>query len=162
MTHLTQSETSYIQIQFSVPQTAVQRCIVHQIHNSMRFVSNKDRRAYVQDLKRIYKADTRELAYPTLLGLADIWGDRYIVTIRLWENNWNDLPTMFDYSQDIRHLIYTTNAIENYSRQLRKVTKTKAAFPTVEAARKFIFLANRNITAKWTAPVQNGFLFSTN
>ena len=78
-----------------------------------------------------------------------------LLFIRSWENNWNDLTTMFDYPKDVRRLIYTTNAIENYNRQLRKVTKTKAAFPTVEAARKLLFLANRNVTAKWTAPVQD-------
>lgn len=137
------------------PRTAVQRCIVHQIRNSMRFVAHKDRRAFARDLKAVYRAPTRELAETALLELADAWGDKYTVAIRSWENNWNDLTTMFDYPKDVRRLIYTTNAIENYNRQLRKVTKTKAAFPTVEAARKLLFLANRNVTAKWTAPVQD-------
>ncbi len=137
------------------PKTAVQRCIVHQIRNSMRFVAHKDRRAFARDLKAVYRAPTRELAETALLELADVWGDKYSVAIRSWENNWTDLTTMFDYPKDVRRLIYTTNAIENYNRQLRKVTKTKAAFPTVEAARKLLFLANRNVTAKWTAPVQD-------
>lgn len=137
------------------PKTAVQRCIVHQIRNSMRFVAHKDRRAFARDLKAVYRAPTRELAETALLELADAWSDKYSVAIRSWENNWNDLTTMFDYPKDVRRLIYTTNAIENYNRQLRKVTKTKAAFPTVEAARKLLFLANRNVTAKWTAPVQD-------
>lgn len=137
------------------PKTAVQRCIVHQIRNSMRFVAHKDRRAFARDLKAVYRAPTRELAETALLELADAWGKKYSVAIRSWENNWNDLTTMFDFPPDVRRLIYTTNAIENYNRQLRKVTKTKAAFPTVEAARKLLFLANRNVTAKWTAPVQD-------
>jgi transposase-like protein len=137
------------------PKTAVQRCIVHQIRNSMRFVAHKDRRAFARDLKAVYRAPTRELAETALLELADQWGERYAVAIRSWENNWNDLTTMFDYPKDIRRLIYTTNAIENYNRQIRKVSKTKAAFPTVEAARKLLFLVNRNVTAKWTAPVQD-------
>ena len=137
------------------PKTAVQRCIVHQIRNSMRFVAHKDRRAFARDLKAVYRAPTRELAETALLELADQWGERYTVAIRSWEKNWNDLTTMFDYPKDIRRLIYTTNAIENYNRQIRKVSKTKAAFPTVEAARKLLFLVNRNVTAKWTAPVQD-------
>ena len=137
------------------PKTAVQRCIVHQIRNSMRFVAHKDRRAFARDLKSVYRAPTRELAETALLELADQWGERYAVAIRSWETNWNDLTTMFDYPKDIRRLIYTTNAIENYNRQIRKVSKTKAAFPTVEAARKLLFLVNRNVTAKWTAPVQD-------
>lgn len=137
------------------PKTAVQRCIVHQIRNSMRFVAHKDRRAFARDLKAVYRAPTRELAETALLELSDLWGERYSVAIRSWENNWTDLSTMFDYPKDVRRLIYTTNAIENYNRQIRKVTKTKAAFPTVEAARKLLFLTNRRVTAKWTAPVQN-------
>lgn len=137
------------------PKTAVQRCIVHQIRNSMRFVAHKDRRAFARDLKAVYRAPTRELAETALLELADAWNDKYAVAIRSWENNWHDLTTMFDYPKDVRRLIYTTNAIENYNRQLRKVTKTKAAFPTVEAARKLLFLVNRKVTAKWTAPVQD-------
>jgi len=137
------------------PKTAVQRCIVHQIRNSMRFVAHKNRRAFARDLKAVYRAPTRELAETALLELSDLWGERYSVAIRSWENNWADLSTMFDYPKDVRRLIYTTNAIENYNRQIRKVTKTKAAFPTVEAARKLLFLTNRRVTAKWTAPVQH-------
>lgn len=137
------------------PKTAVQRCIVHQIRNSMRFVAHKDRRAFARDLKAVYRAPTRELAETALLELSDLWGERYSVAIRSWENNWTDLSTMFDYPKDVRRLIYTTNAIENYNRQIRKVTKTKAAFPTVEAARKLLFLTNRRVTEKWTAPVQD-------
>jgi putative transposase len=77
------------------------------------------------------------------------------MAVRSWENNWEDLATMFEYGTEIRRLIYTTNSIEGYNRQLRKVTKTKGAFPTDEAARKLLFLANSNITKKWTAPVPN-------
>lgn len=121
----------------------------------MRFVAHKDRRAFARDLKAVYHPPTRELAETALLELADAWGNKYSVAIRFWENNWNDLTTMFDYLKDVRRLIYTINAIENYNRQLRKVTKTKAAFPTVEAACKLLLLANRNVTAKWTAPVQD-------
>ncbi len=137
------------------PKTAVQRCVVHQIRNSMRFVAHKDRRAFARDLKAVYRAPTRELAETALLELSDQWGERYSVAIRSWENNWTDLTTMFDYPKDVRRLIYTTNAIENYNRQIRKVTKTKAAFPTDEAARKLLFLVNQRVTAKWTAPVQD-------
>jgi putative transposase len=89
-----------------------------------------------------------------LLQLSETWGEKYAMAVRSWENNWEDLATMFDYPAEIRRLIYTTNAIEGYNRQLRKVTKNKAAFPSAKAVRKLLFLANRNITAKWSMPVQ--------
>lgn len=137
------------------PRTAIQRCVVHQIRSSMRFVAHKDRRAFARDLKAIYRAPTREQAELALLELNEQWHDRYQVAIQSWENNWPDLSTLFDYPPPIRRLIYTTNAIENYNRQLRKVTKTKSSFPTVDSARKLLFLANRRVTAKWTSPVQD-------
>lgn len=85
-----------------------------------------------------------------MLHLSDKWGSTYAVAVRSWMTHWDDLATMFDYPPDIRRLIYTTNTIEGYNRQLRKVTKTKGAFPTAEAARKLLFLVTRDITKKWT------------
>jgi transposase-like protein len=140
-------------IQSVFPQTAVQKCVVHQIRNSLKYIPWEDRKAFADDLKKIYKAPTREEAETQLLNLAETWGDQYTTAVRSWENNWEDLATMFDYPAEIRYLIYTTNAIEGYNRQLRKVTKNKAAFPSAKAVRKLLFLANRNITAKWTRPV---------
>jgi len=141
-------------IQSVLPQAAVQKCLVHQIRNSLKYVTWVDRKAFAKDLKKIYRAPTREEAETHLLQLSETWGEKYAMAVRSWENNWEDLATMFDYPAEIRRLIYTTNAIEGYNRQLRKVTKNKAAFPSAKAVRKLLFLANRNLTAKWTRPVQ--------
>jgi putative transposase len=136
------------------PHTAVQRCVVHQIRNSLKYVPWKDRKAFAHDLKTIYKAPNREAAETALLEVSEKWSDTYATAIRSWENNWEELATMFDYGADIRRLIYTTNTIEGYHRQLRKVLKNKSSFSSPEAARKLLFLANQNITAKWN-PIQN-------
>jgi putative transposase len=142
-------------IQAVFPQTHIQRCVIHQLRHSLTYIAWKDRKAFVADLKAIYQAPTREAAETKLLQLGERWGEQYAVAVRSWESNWEDLATMFDYPSDIRRLIYTTNTVEGYNRQLRKVTKTKGAFPTGEAARKLLFLANRDITRKWTAPIHN-------
>ena len=107
------------------------------------------------DLKKVYQAATREAAEANLVKLGEKWGDKYAVAIRSWENNWEDLSTFFAYPAEIRRLIYTTNTVEGYHRQLRKVTKTKGVFPTPEAARKLLFLATRDIIKKWTMPIFN-------
>jgi putative transposase len=137
------------------PRTQVQRCIIHQIRNSLKYVIWKDRKAFIQDLKRVYQAATRDEAENNLLKLGDAWGDKYAIAIRSWENNWAALSTYFDYPAQIRRLIYTTNAIEGYNRQLRKVTKNKAAFPSARSIRKLLYLANERITKKWTMPIPN-------
>ena len=137
------------------PRTQIQRCIIHQVRQSLTYVSWKDRKAFVADLRTIYQAPTREAAETRLLELSERWSATYPMAVRSWETHWDDLATMFEYSAEIRRLIYTTNSIEGYNRQLRKVTKTKGAFPTDEAARKLLFLVNRDITRKWTAPVPN-------
>ena len=135
------------------PQTQVQRCIIHQIRNSLKYVSSTDKKAFMADLKRVYKAATREEAEMQLLHLGETWNQHYSMAVRSWENNWPELATFFDYPAEIRRLIYTTNTIEGYNRQLRKVTKTKAAFPSTQAVRKLLFLAHRNIAKKWTRPL---------
>lgn len=137
------------------PHTHIQRCVIHQVRHSLSYVTWKDRKAFVADLKTIYQAPTRETAETNLLKLGEKWGKQYAIAVRSWETNWEDLATMFDYPPDIRRLIYTTNSVEGYNRQLRKVTKTKGAFPNAEAARKLLFLINRDITRKWTMPVHN-------
>jgi putative transposase len=142
-------------IQAVFPRTQIQRCIIHQVRQSLTYVSWKDRKAFVADLRTIYQAPTREAAETRLLELSERWSASYPMAVRSWETHWEDLATMFDYGAEIRRLIYTTNSIEGYNRQLRKVTKTKGAFPSDEAARKLLFLVNRNITRKWTAPVPN-------
>jgi putative transposase len=132
------------------PRTAVQRCVIHQVRQSLTYVAWKDRKAFAADLRAIYQAPTREVAETRLLELGERWGAQYAVAVRAWERAWEQLATMFDYPPDIRRLIYTTNAVEGYNRQLRKVTKTKGAFPTVESVRKLLYLVNRDVTAKWT------------
>jgi transposase-like protein len=137
------------------PQTRVQKCIIHQIRNSLKYIPWKNRKAFVADLKTIYQASTRELAEANLVKLAETWGDQYASAVKSCQNNWEDLTTMFDFSKEIRRLIYTTNTVEGYHRQLRKVIKTKANFPNPEAARKLLYLATQNIVAKWTTPIFN-------
>ena len=137
------------------PQTQIQRCIIHQIRNSLKYITWTDRKAFMVDLKTVYQAATRESAEANLRQLSETWGDKYAIAIRSWQNNWEDLSTFFAYPAQIRRLIYTTNSAEGYHRQLRKVTKTKSIFTTPEAARKLLFLANRDILKKWTMPIPN-------
>ena len=137
------------------PHTHIQRCIIHQVRQSLTYVAWKDRKAFVADLKTIYQAPTREAAELRLLELGERWGNTCAVAVRSWEMNWDDLATMFAYPAEIRRLIYTTNTVEGYNRQLRKVTKTKGALPSGDAARKLLYLATRDITKKWTMPIHN-------
>ncbi len=137
------------------PETQVQRCVIHQIRNSLKYVVWKDRKAFTADLKKVYKAATREEAESNLLLLEEKWQDKYAAAIRSWQNHWDELSVYFDYPKEIRRLIYTTNAVEAYHRQLRKVTKNKGSFPTEQALRKLLYLANVNITKKWSAPLHN-------
>jgi putative transposase len=142
-------------IQAVFPHAQIQRCIIHQIRHSLKYVSWKDRKAFVADLKQVYKAATREEAEANLEQLGEKWSAKYAMAVRSWENNWEDLATFFNYPAEIRRLIYTTNTIEGYHRQLRKVVKNKAALPTPEAARKLLYLANEGITKKWTRPIRD-------
>jgi aminoglycoside phosphotransferase (APT) family kinase protein len=123
-------------IQVVCPQTVIERCIIHQIRASLNYVSWKDRKAFVADLKQIYQAPTGQEAELHILELGERWGKQYATVVRSWERNWEDLATMFAYPAEIRRLIYTTNTVEGYSRQLRKVTKTKRALPSAEAVRE--------------------------
>lgn len=140
-------------IQAIFPKTAVQRCIIHQIRSSLKYVGHKDRKAFVRDLKAIYQAPTREAAEAALRALAERWGSQYPVSVRSWQANWEQLATFFDFGPHIRRLIYTTNNVEAYHRQLRKVTKNRGAFPSAQAARKLLYLAHRDIVAKWKTPI---------
>jgi transposase-like protein len=137
------------------PQVEIQRCIIHQIRNSLKYVVWKDRKAFAADLKAIYRAPTRELAETHLLQLVEKWGDKYAIAVRSWETHWEELATMFAYTPEIRRLIYTTNILEAYNRQLRKVTKNRGALPSPEAIRKLLWLAHQDIVKKWTMPVPN-------
>jgi len=137
------------------PKTKVQRCIIHQIRYSLKYVTWKDKKAFTADLKTIYQASTREEAEANLLKLEDTWGQKYAAAIRSWRNNWEELATFFEFPKEIRRLIYTTNTVEGYHRQVRKVIKNKPMFPTEQAARKLLYLATMDITKKWGAPIRN-------
>lgn len=137
------------------PQTEVQSCIVHQIRNSLKYVASKNQKEFMTDLKLVYQADTKEYAEEKLDALEDKWGQKYPVVIASWKNNWHKLSTYFKYAKPIRKLIYTTNTIEGFHRQVRKVTKNKTAFPSDMSLLKLIYLAHRNISKKWTQPLQN-------
>ena len=137
------------------PKTEIQSCIVHQIRNSLKFIASKDQKEFMRDLKKVYCADTKTTAELELESLADKWGKKYPVVIDSWRKNWDKLSTYFDYTAPIRKLIYTTNPIEGYHRQIRKVTKTKGAFSNEMALLKLVYLATMRIQEKWTSPIPN-------
>lgn len=132
------------------PKAEIQRCIVHQIRYTTKFVSYKDIKPFMRDLKLVYKASTEAEALEALESLDSEWGEKYPSSVQSWRDNWPQLSTYFKYPPEIRKLIYTTNSIENFNRQLRKVTKTKTIFPTDDALFKSIYLAMRDATEKWT------------
>lgn len=132
------------------PQAGIQRCIVHQIRYSTKFISYKDLKPFMAGLKKVYKADTEELAAGALEELDETWGKKYPASTASWRNNWPQLSTYFKYPAEIRKLIYTTNSIENFNRQLRKVTKSRTVFPTDDALFKMLYLAMTDATKKWT------------
>lgn len=137
------------------PQTEVQTCVVHQIRNSIKYIASKDQKAFMADLKPVYQATSKDEAEQELANLEEKWAKKYPVVIDSWKRNWNKLTTYFQYSAGIRKLIYTTNTIEGFHRQVRKITKTKGAFPSDIALLKLIYLASQNIQKKWTQPLQN-------
>lgn len=132
------------------PKAEIQRCIVHQIRYSTKFISYKDIKPFMKELKLVYQAPTEEVALENLDSLEENWGKKYPTSIASWRNNWPQLSTYFKYPPEIRKIIYTTNAIENFNRQLRKVTKAKVVFPTDDALFKSLYLAMMDITKKWT------------
>ena len=142
-------------IQTKFPKSEIQKCIVHQIRNSIKYVSSKDMKEFTKDLKTIYKAISLEQAETNLLQFEEKWGKKYQAAVKSWRDNWEELTTYFKYPGEVRKLIYTTNAIENFNRQLRKYTKTKSSYPTDDSLMKSIYLSMKEITKKWTGKVQN-------
>lgn len=132
------------------PKAEIQRCIVHQIRYTTKFVSYKDIKAFMNDLKGVYQAPTLEQAEEGLDRLEEKWGSKYPSSVASWRNNWPQLSAYFKYPYELRRMIYTTNQIENYNRQLRKVTKTRTIFPSDDALFKLLYLATMDITEKWT------------
>jgi transposase-like protein len=137
------------------PQTEVQTCVVHQIRNSIKYIASKDQKVFMVDLKPVYKADNEAQALTELDCLKEKWGNKYPMVIGSWEKNWHKLSTYFKYPPSIRKLIYTTNTIEGYHRQIRKVTKNKGVFTSDMALMKLIYLATDRIQLKWNMPLAN-------
>lgn len=132
------------------PKTEIQQCIIHQIRNSTKFVSYKDIKQLMTDLKKVYAAPSEEAALFELELFDERWSSKYPKIAISWRNNWANLSTYFKYPQEVRTIIYTTNAIEGFNRQLRKVTKSKGVFPTDDSLFKMLYLATCDITKKWT------------
>ena len=145
--------TSAIEAVF--PRTEIQQCVIHQIRNSTKFVSYKDIKALMADLKQVYAAVDEQTALYQLDAFDERWGGKYPKIALSWRANWANLSTYFKYPQEVRTLIYTTNAIENFNRQLRKVTKSKSVFPTDDSLLKMLYLAMIDITKKWTGRRKN-------
>ena len=137
------------------PKTEIQQCIIHQIRNSTKFVSYKDIKKLMADLKLVYAAPTEETALNELELFKDKWDSKYPKIYKSWNDNWATLSTYFKYPEAVRRLIYTTNAIEGFNRQLRKVTKSKTVFPSDDSLLKMLYLATMDITKKWTGHRQD-------
>jgi putative transposase len=136
------------------PNAEIQKCIIHQIRNSSKYLSYKDLKSFNADLKLVYTAATEEVALSELDRLEEKWGEKYLISIKSWRNNWDELSTFFKHPSEIRKIIYITNAMESYNRQLRKVTKAKSIFPNDEALLKILYLATVDITKKWTQSIR--------
>lgn len=137
------------------PETLLQKCVIHQIRNSFKYIASKDQKDFMKELKPVYNSPTEEKALYELDKLEIKWAKKYPIVIKQWRDNWNELSTYFQFPQEIRTMIYTTNAVEGLHRQFRKVTKSKTLFPNDEALTKVLFLAFKDISAKWTMPVRN-------
>lgn len=137
------------------PATEIQTCVVHQIRNSLKYVASKDQKVFMAELKPVYRADNESQALHELAKLKEKWNKKYPMVIGSWENNWTKLSTYFKYPAGIRKLIYTTNTIEGYHRQIRKVTKNKGVFTSDMALLKLVYLATERIALKWTMPLSN-------
>jgi putative transposase len=136
------------------PQTQVQLCIVHMVRNSVKYVSWKDRKQICSDLKKIYSSSTEQQAQEQLDAFAEKWDEKYPTISQMWRRHWGYVIPFFDYPPAIRKVIYTTNAIESLNRSLRKVIKTKGAFPNDASILKIFYLALANISKKWTMPIR--------
>ncbi len=137
------------------PDVEIQRCVIHQIRYSMTYVNSEDSKLFMTDLKAIYQAKNLEQAEENLSKLDLKWSEKYPISVRSWKNNWDELSSYFVYSHHLRRIIYTTNTIESYNRQLRKVTKNRSVFPTVTSLEKLLYLATKNIEEKWNQPIHN-------
>lgn len=137
------------------PNAQVQRCIIHMLRNSFKYVSYKDLKPFAADFKAVYKAPNEEIALKELEELKNKWGKKYPYAISNWESNWDVVSPFFQFSDDIRRIMYTTNIIEGVNRQFRKVTKTKSVFPNDSSLEKMLYLASKNVMKKWKMRYRN-------
>lgn len=142
-------------IETAYPNTIQQRCIVHMIRNSVKFVSYKDLKEFCKDLKKIYTSKNEKQGYEELQKVKEKWKDKYVGAFKTWEENWDAICPFFQFSEPIRKIMYTTNTIESLNRQFRKYTKTKSVFPTDMSLLKCLYLSMKGITRKWTTSYQN-------
>ena len=137
------------------PKTEIQLCVVHQIRNSLKYVVSKDQKAFMADLKLVYRASSKDLAEHHLLELGEKWGKKYPAVMKSWNENWENLSQYFKYPEELRRVIYTTNIIEGFHRQIRKYTKNKGAFTSENALLKLIYCACQKVLEKWSQPMHN-------
>ncbi len=142
-------------IKAAYPKSQVQRCIIHQIRSSTRYVSYKDIKALMSDLKFVYKAVTEDEALGHLVAFKEKWGKQYPSCVKSWEENWDILSTFYAYPPEVRKIIYTTNIIEGLNRQFRQITKSKPSFTNDDSLRKILYLASKKIVAHWTTRCRN-------
>jgi transposase-like protein len=142
-------------ISTAFPKTESQLCIIHMIRNSTKYVSYKDLKAVMEDLKKVYGAVSEDAALYALEEFREKWDGKYPQIYKMWESNWTDLSAFFKFPDELRRLIYTTNAVEGFHRMLRKFTKTKTNFPTDDSLKKSIYLSIKEIAKKWTQPIRN-------
>lgn len=149
-------------VESAFPNTVQQRCIVHLIRNSCKYLSYKDRKEFCQDLRTVYKASTQDNALNNLEECEKKWGDKYPYAFKPWRDNWNEVCAMFNYVPELRKIMYTTNAIESLNNAFRKFTKIRTIFPTDESLFKSLYLAQDKITTKWNVPYSNwGVIYSS-
>jgi len=132
------------------PKSEIQRCVIHMLRNSFKYINYADLKKFSADFKRVYNAPTESAALVELDGVKEKWGRKYPYAISNWENNWEDVSAFFQFSSEIRRIMYTTNIIEALNRQYRKVTKTKSVFPSDLSLEKMLYLASENVMGKWT------------
>jgi transposase-like protein len=137
------------------PFAKIQRCIIHQLRYSMKYIPHKDRKAFAADLKAVYSAVNEEVALEKLLLAKETWGEKYPNAIKSWEDNWDNIITFFAFPDFIRKIIYTTNAIESLHSQFRKVTRAKLIFPTDDSLLKMLYFATQNVAKRWTRVYPN-------
>ena len=137
------------------PSAQIQRCVIHMLRNSFKYVNYSDLKKFSSDFKNVYNAPNESAALAELETIKEKWGKKYPYAISNWENNWEDVNSFFQFPDEIRRIMYTTNIIEGLNRQYRKVTKTKSVFPSDTSLEKMLYLASRNITRKWTHRYRN-------